>query len=415
MTEKVTLSKTPVQASADRRGFLRIAGATAFGGALGATLPLGGKFGGQTIPAALAQEDTSADFLARKNLDALIKHSDKTYETKRDYIGTSVVTANAIFFVRANLPEPNVSIIANPDTWEVSIEGVKNSSTLTVADLKKMGVSTVSTVLQCSGNGRAFFSHDASGSKWTVGAAGCALWSGVPLRTVVDALGGPADGVNFITGTGGEDLPAELDPKQAIVERSVPIDAMDNALLAWEMNGEPLPLAHGGPLRIIHPGYYGVNNVKYLKKLALTEAESDAAIMVSGYRLRPVDVKGAPDQPSMWKMDVKSFVTNPAGEVPAGKVQITGVAFSGNGPVSKVEVSVDGGQSWNEAQIVGPDLGEFAWRPFVLETELAAGKHMLTSRATDGSGETQPEDFPPNHRGYAHNGWKAHAIEVTAA
>jgi hypothetical protein len=117
----------------------------------------------------------------------------------------------------------------------------------------------------------------------------------------------------------------------------------------------------------------------------------------------------------MWKMDVKSFVTNPAGEVPAGKVQITGVAFSGNGAVSKVEVSVDGGQSWSEAQMVGPDLGEFAWRPFVFETELAAGTHMLASRATDASGSIQPEEFPPNHRGYGHNGWKAHAIEITAA
>jgi DMSO/TMAO reductase YedYZ molybdopterin-dependent catalytic subunit len=414
MTKKMMLTETLGQTSANRRGFLRIAGATAFGGALGATLPFDGRSGMQPVSTALAQGDSN-EFLARKNLDALIKHSGKTYETKRDFIGTSVVTSNAIFFVRANLPEPDSSIVADADAWEVSIEGVKNPATLTLADLKKMGVATAASVLQCSGNGRGFFSHEAAGSQWTVGAAGCAIWSGVPLKAVVDALGGAADGVQFITGTGGEALPEGLDPKQAIVERSVPIDAMDNALLAWEMNGEPLPLAHGGPLRIIHPGYYGVNNVKYLKTLALTEAESDANIMTSGYRLRPVDVKGAPDQPSMWKMDVKSWVTNPAGEVPAGKVQITGVAFSGNGPVTKVEVSVDGGQSWSEAEMVGPDLGEFAWRPFVLETELAAGSHMITSRATDSGGDTQPEDFPPNHRGYAHNGWKAHTIDITAA
>ena len=414
MARQVTLRETSVRNSADRRGFLRIAGATALGGTLGATLPLGENVSRLSIPGALAQGEESAVFMTRKNLDALIKHSGKTYETKRDYIGTSVVTSNAIFFVRANLPEPDKSIVANPDVWEVSIEGVKKPTTLTVGDLKKMGITSVATVLQCSGNGRGFFSHETSGSQWKVGAAGCAIWSGVPLKTVVDALGGPVNGIKFITGTGGEEVPAELDPKKAVVERSVPIEAMDNALLAWEMNGEALPLAHGGPLRIIHPGYYGVHNVKYLKKLALTDVESDAKIMVSSYRVRPVGEKGAADQPSMWKMNVKSWVTNPAGPVPAGKVQITGVAFSGTSPIMKVEVSADGGQSWNEAKIVGPDLGEFAWRPFVLETELAAGAHMVASRATSADGDTQPEDFPSNHRGYGHNGWKAHAIEITA-
>src|SRR5690606_17152873 len=114
--------------------------------------------------------------------------------------------------------------------------------TLSLAELKELGVETVATVLQCSGNGRAFFDHKASGTPWTVGAAGCVLWTGVPVRKVVEALGGVDAAAKFITATGGESLPQGLDPKSLMVERSVPLAAMENALLAWEINGEPLPV-----------------------------------------------------------------------------------------------------------------------------------------------------------------------------
>ena len=94
-----------------------------------------------------------------------------------------------------------------------------------------------------------------------------------------------------------------------MVERSIPLKALDQALLAWDMNDEPMPLAHGGPLRMVVPGYFGVNNVKYVDRVAFTEGQSDAKIQASGYRIRPIGEKGAPDQPSMWEMPVKSWVT----------------------------------------------------------------------------------------------------------
>jgi hypothetical protein len=131
--------------------------------------------------------------------------------------------------------------------------------------------------------------------------------------------------------------------------------------------------------------------------------------------MRPVGVKGAPDQPSMWEMNIKSFITGPTETASAGKLQITGVAFGGVKAVSKVEVSTDGGKSWTEAAFIGPDLGRFAWRPFVLEAELPAGKYTIASRATDADGNTQPEDVEPNERGYAHNGWKDPAVDVTVS
>jgi sulfite dehydrogenase len=235
---------------------------------------------------------------------------------------------------------------------------------------------------------------------------------------VVEALGGPVESARFMTGTGGEKIPEGIDPKTVMVERSVPLETMREALLAWEMNGEPLSLAHGGPLRLIVPGYYGVNSVKYIRRLAFTAVETDAAIQTTGYRLRPIGQKGDPSQPSMWKMNVKSWIEQPAdaGEtIRSGMVQVAGVAFSGGDPVKQVEVSADGGKTWKAAHFIGPDLGRYAWRDFVLPVELAPGTHVLASRATDAAGNTQPEQRMENERGYGHNGWRDAAIKVTVA
>src|SRR5699024_12533986 len=103
-------------------------------------------------------------------------------------------------------------------------------------------------VLQCAGNGRGVFEHEASGSQWPTGASGNVIWSGVPMKHVIAALGGPIDGMKYLTSTGGEILPEGLDPDLVKAERSIPIEkALDDVLLAWEMNGRPIPLVHGGP------------------------------------------------------------------------------------------------------------------------------------------------------------------------
>ncbi|HET7408728.1 MAG TPA: sulfite oxidase [Paracoccaceae bacterium] len=386
-----------------RRHFLIGAAGTA-----GATVMLAGG----TAPA-MAQDGTLPEFVDWKEADALIQHSDKTFETKRGAIGASSITPNDIVYVRNNLPSLTEEQVGDREAWTVAIEGVAQPGELTLAQLKNMGVETVASVLQCSGNGRGFFDHDPSGSQWTVGAAGNVIWTGVPVRAVVEALGGAAGGARFLTGTGGEPLPEGLDPLTIMIERSVPIEVMDRALLAWEMNGEPVPLAHGGPLRLVVPGFYGINNVKHLKKLALTEEESKAKVQQTSYRVRPVGVSGAPDQPSMYDMAVKSWVTHPLMEAETGRVLINGVAMGGTEALEKVEVSTDGGSTWQEAELVGPDLGVYAWRPFAISAELPAGTHRIASRATTVGGAVQPEEFEPNHRGYGHNGWQAHAVDVT--
>jgi sulfite dehydrogenase len=357
-------------------------------------------------------------YVAWKNQAQMIQHTSTTIETKRAAYGTSVVTPADRLYIRNNLPAPDVAIVNDRDGWSVAVEGVQSPRTLTVRELKSLGIETVATVLQCSGNGRGYFPSKPSGTKWQVGAAGCVIWSGVPVRAVVAALGGLADGARFITGTGGEKIPEGLDPKSVMVERSVPISNLEDALLAWEMNGEPLAHAHGGPLRLIVPGYSGVNNIKYIKRLAFTAQESDAAIQKTGYRISPPGQKHQPSEPSVWEMGVKSWINGPgpdAGPVKAGWVQIHGVAMGGMQAVKRVEVSIDGGQTWREARLVGPDLGRFAWRQFVLPVKLESGTYQLACRAQDVKSTWQDEVTPDNSGGYLNTGWRVHGFSVTVA
>ena len=314
-------------------------------------------------------------YVAWKDPNAVIVHNPNELETKRGYFGTSAITATDHLYVRNNVTPPDSSILADRGAWQVAFDGVRNPRTLSVAELKTVGVETVASVLQCSGNGRAFFPHKPSGAKWTVGASGCVLWSGVPVRYIAEALGGVAPGMQYLTGTGGETFPTGIDPLTVMVERSLPIEAMNDALLAWEMNGEPLPLAHGGPLRLVVPGYQGVNNVKYIKRVAFTPVESSASIQKLRYRLNAIGTTATTADPSVLGMTVKSFVTSPSGGEPirAGVVYVTGVAFGGGSPIKRVEVSSDGGKSWVDAPFIGPDLGRFAWRQFAMPLRMAPG------------------------------------------
>ena len=391
-----------------------LAGSAAALSALG----LAGWAGGARAQQAAAAAKPLPAYANWKTPDALIVHSSNTLETRRSAFGTSVITPSNQLYVRNNLPAPDVAVLNDRDAWSVSIEGVKNARSLTVAELKTLGVETVATVLQCSGNGRGFFPSKPSGTPWQVGAAGCVVWSGVPLRNVVAALGGLADGAAYLTGTGGEKLPDGVDPLSVLVERSVPVKALDDALLAWEMNGEPLSLAHGGPLRLVVPGYQGVNNIKYVKRVAFGSAQSQARIMQHGYRITPPGTKSNPDQPSVWEMGVKSWINSPLpdkGQLKAGAALVHGVAFGGTRSIKSVEVSADGGKTWQAARLIGPDLGPFAWRQFALPLRLEAGTHVLMSRATDSAGNVQPEQREENVGGYNNASWRDHAVTVTVA
>ena len=357
-------------------------------------------------------------YVSWKHADSMIIHTPTTIETKRSAIGSSIITPSDRLFIRNNLPAPSAADIGDVNAWKVAIEGVGKPQAFSIADLKQMGYETMATVLQCSGNGRALFPGKPSGTRWQTGAAGCVMWAGIPVRELVKALGGVSAGMVYMTGTGGEKLPEGIDPNAVVVERSVPLSAMQDAMLAWEMNGEPMPLAHGGPLRLIVPGYSGVNNIKYIKRLAFTSEQTQAAIQKTGYRMSPVGQKGDPSQPAVWTMDAKSWVTTPSpdnGPVKAGLVQITGVAMGGLEDVAKVDVSLDGGKTWQVARLVGPDLGKYAWRQFVLATNLKAGQYDVSCRVTTKAGVEQVATSTENAAGYLNSGWIAHTVKIDVA
>ncbi|MGK0157914.1 MAG: sulfite oxidase [Neolewinella sp.] len=403
---------TPVATQLDRRLFLGASfgfAATAFGlTSCGVEKSGAGAAGAATVlPEGLLADD-------------FIMHGTNpwTLETKRARLGGGITPSGRVF-VRGNLPFPDPSILDDRDAWQLEIAGVASPKTMTLAELKALGSKTITAVLQCSGNGRKFFEHGPSGSPWGVGAAANVQWTGVPLAKVMEALGGAAEGMRFVTGTGGEPLPEMLNERDVIVERSIPYEkALRDAILAWDLNGEPISLAHGGPLRLVVPGYYGVNNIKYLKRLAATAEETDAKIQAKSYRVRPLGISGAPDQPSMYDMNVKSWITGPIEDAPsdaplkAGLQTVRCVAFCGTSEVASVEISTDGGATWTAAEAQGEAMGPYAWREFSIKWNATAGKHMLASRATDAEGNVQPKLRLENERGYAHNGWFDPGVRV---
>ncbi len=380
---------------------------------------MGEKAEAEKAAAAAKETDKSfPDYVAWKDQDSMILHSSNTIETKRSAFGQSGITPLNRLYVRNNVNPPSEEIVKNPDEWSVTIEGVGSPKTLTVAELKNIGVKSVAMVLQCAGNGRAWFPHEPSGTQWEVGAAGCVVFTGVPVKDLLEHLGGMEDGAKYMTSTGGEEIPEGLDPNTIIVERSVPAEASEEAILAWEVNGEPLPLAHGGPLRMVIPGYIGINNIKYVKKVAFTEEQSPANIQQNSYRWSDVGVKGSPEHESIWETPPKSWINTPSDPdtpVKAGKVLISGVTFGGTSKTKKIEVSVNGGKDWQEAKLVGIDLGKYAWQEFQLSVDLKPGEYELVSRATNESGDTQPEERRENNRGYLNNSWRDHGVKITVA
>ena len=336
-------------------------------------------------------------------------------ETARSRIGVSHVTPTGEVFVCQHHALPRFQ----GDGWSIAVKGVADPREVDLGEILRLPAIEITTVLQCAGNGRAFFDHemqDDRGPDWVVGASSNVSWVGARLADLLDLLGGPASSrACYLTASGGEPLPGRKDPSEEIVERSIPLDkAYKDCILAWKMNGDPLPLEHGGPLRLVVPGYYGVNNVKWVSRIKVSDEESTARVQRSAYRVRPVGQVGEPDQPTMWEMDVKSFVTRPVGSAPinSGRVRIEGVAFCGEKAVTEVEVTVDGGTSWHPAEFIDPIVSPYAWRRFALESDLRAGEHVIGSRATDSAGRVQPPQFEPNERGYGNNAWTDHAVRV---
>ena len=312
------------------------------------------------------------------------------------------------FFVRNNglLPE---ALPADPDAWTLRVEGlVDRPATFTLAELKaRFPVVTQVAVIECAGNGRAGYTPPTDGLPWSGGAVACAAWTGIRMADVLAACGVAAGAVY----TGHLSPDRKIDGSGPALSRGLPIAKAlaPETLLAFAMNGQPLPLLHGGPLRVVAPGYPGSAWQKWLSVIIVRDREHDGEKMRGlDYRLPRVPDAGL--DPALYDvitdMPVKSLIVSPGegARLPAGEtVAISGQAWTGHGRVIRVEVSADGGRNWSEAKL-GDAGGPFGWRRFDARLALPPGEHVVIARAHDDRGQAQPLAPPAwNPKGYCNN------------
>lgn len=405
-----------------RRSFLRTTGLSAVGAMVGMTVPFDGNLPAGFIPVARAQ-DLDPELMRGKEGLTLLNDRPLNAETPAHLLDDDV-TPYEHFFVRNNGLVPDTALDMDAEGWTLTIDGeVETPLTLTIADLKeRFEVITRRLVIECGGNGRAFFVPGASGNQWTTGAVGCGEWTGVRLADVLNAAGIKDSAV--YTGHYGNDPHLSGDPDKEAISRGVPIEKAlaEGGMIAWEMNGQPIPALHGFPLRVITPGYPGSTSQKYLTRIWVRDQVHDGAKMGGySYRLPAYPVAPGTEVPEddmvvMTEMPVKSLITHPqsGAETGAGEAtEIRGHAWAGNGDVASVEVSIDFGQTWIEAALE-PAPNTFAWQRFRADITLPeAGYYEVWARATDMNGVSQPPVVPGwNPRGYGNN--MQHRIAMVA-
>ena len=311
-------------------------------------------------------------------------------------------TPSGAFYTRSHfLPTP---VLAAQD-WQLSVEGaVERPLTLTLEELQALPSHTVIATLECAGNNRSVLDPPADGIQFGCGAVSTAEWRGVSLATVLHEAGLRSDAQEVLGE--GTDRGHEKSLGQEIpFERSLPLPkALDpDTLLAYEMDGQPLPHEHGFPARLIVPGWYGMASVKWLAKLQVLDQPYAGFFQKTKYIY---EVPGQESTP-VRTMRVKATFVQPADgdTVTAGApVTVRGYAWSGEGEVSGVAVSTDGGTSWQDAALTAAP-GQWAWCEWSLDwTPGASGHATLLVRATDAAGNAQPLDVPWNRLGYGNNG-----------
>jgi DMSO/TMAO reductase YedYZ molybdopterin-dependent catalytic subunit len=333
-------------------------------------------------------------------------------ETPRHYF-LQAFTPNDAFYVRWHLETIPNSV--DLKEWRLRVEGnVEKPLTLSFPDLlKQFARASIAAVNQCSGNSRSRLQPRVPGGQWGNGAMGCALWTGVKLREVLDAAGVKNGSLQvqfegLDRGKGPEGFGSNRFMKS--LDLSIPI--LDEVILAHSMNGEPLPMLNGFPLRVIVPGYFATYWMKSLSTIRVLDKEDDNFWMKTAYRIpdtptgstTPEDVKaGNVKMIPIARMPVRSFLISPDGltKIPAGlPVQLRGIAFSGHGGIRNVEVSDDGGFRWRVGRL-GEDHGPYSFRTWDLSWMPAKpGQYEIMVRATDEKGNTQPSGGVWNPGGY---------------
>lgn len=356
----------------------------------------------------------------------VVNHRPYDWATLTRDLGKSFYTPNDIFFIRSHMgPPPSIDV----HSWRLSINGlVEHPLQLTLDDLKKFPKHEVPIVLECSGNGRWYFgeaypnvSHPA-GAQWRIGGTGNALWAGARVRDVF-ARAGVKSSARYSTNFG---LDNPILPKTPKFTRGIELEKLmdEDTILAYEMNGTPLPYYHGYPLRLLVPGWAGDHSVKWITNMTLTRSLTDNFWTAVGYRYpNKIGAPGISVPPTaehpITAINVKSVITSPGdgASIRVGSpVIVSGFAFSGGGAyATRVDISLDGGRSWRPSSL-GKNLGKYTWRSFTLKfTPSTAGTVAIMARATDSSGAVQPPISPWNQGGYLWNGIQKVSLEVVGA
>ncbi len=321
-----------------------------------------------------------------------------------------VVMPNAHFYVRNHFQVPALE----PSTWRLGVHGlVERPLSLSLRDLTRMRSQALVVTLECAGNGRSLLEPPAEGEQWDVGAVSTAEWTGVPLTEVLDRAGvkGSAREVLFRGADGGT---VDGRAERIRFERSLTLDVAreSGALLAYAMNGEPLPIQHGYPLRVVVPGWYAVTSVKWLSEIELIDRAFDGYFQDDKYQYE-WPREGEVIREPVTLQRVRSLITEPGAdeEVQLGELVVRGVAWSGAAPIARVEVSLGDGR-WQEARLVG-ERKRHSWQWWELIAHIdRPGPLVLRARATDLAGRTQPEEQEWNRLGYGNNAVREVAVRV---
>ncbi|MBN1104469.1 MAG: sulfite oxidase [Deltaproteobacteria bacterium] len=321
----------------------------------------------------------------------------------------SWITANSVFFDRnqGEIPQEPIPVAE----WRLFLEGqVEKPIEFTLEQVLRMPKAIVSNTIECSGNSRSLLKEKASGNPWTIGGVGNAVWGGVWLKDLLGQVR-PRPGAKHVAFQG---MDKPLGSAGVPFIRSIPLDkAMSSTLLAYEMNGEPLPLKHGYPMRALALGWTGANCVKWLQRITLLESPFEGFFMDKVYRVFQKDQDPNTGQ-VVTALKLKSIITQPLQDetVTVGPVTILGAAYAGEVEIERVEVSVDGGHTWSAATFIGPHE-KYAWRHWQSIWDARdAGDFTLMARASGAGGIAQPLDAAWNVLGYGNNGVREHAIRV---
>jgi len=320
-----------------------------------------------------------------------------------------VVMPNARFYIRNHFQIPNL----NAADYRLAVGGlVRRKLSLSLRDLMQMPSQTFFATLECAGNGRTNFDPPIPGEKWAFGAVSTAEWTGVPLKAVLDRAGIESSAREVLFR--GADRGTVEDSSGTIsFERSLRLDEAGDsgAILAYVMNGEPLPIHHGFPLRLIVPSWYAVASVKWLTDIELIGQPFAGHYQMEKYWYEWR--RGSEDaREPVTRMQVRALITEPnqGSEIGRGDITIRGVAWSGVAPIERVEVNTGG--AWHQANLIG-EPSRRAWQRWELVTRInASGPAMLRARATDCAGRVQPEHAEWNRLGYGNNSIQEVAISI---